>query len=506
MVRINYMMRVIAYTAMPPIIVFSNLFEPQSWGFYATLSAVLLAWPHVAYRFASRRDDQKRGEALNLFVDAVLVSVSVGLSGLQLWVVFAGLLFVLPTSLNVGGARLGAATMTVHVACAAIVFALWGPGLILESSLGTTIACIALLLPFVSLLGLTNRTTAQKALARGTLLSEQKHELEATAAKLQEAMEEAETARNEAERAYQKTDEHARQLERSLAELRRAQAQLVQSEKMASLGALTAGIAHEIKNPLNFVNNFAKASAELVGELREELAVSGDGAADGTGPVSDLLGDLAMMTTKIAEHGDRADRIVKSMLQHSRGGGSAFDEVPVNAFVDDYVDLAFHGMRAHDSGFNAEIVRDFSDRAGAIQAVPQEFGRVLVNLLSNAFYAVREQSGRLGDSYTPRVTVRTRPLDGGVEIRVEDNGPGMPASVEARVFEPFFTTKPPGEGTGLGLSLSYDVVTQMHGGRLVVKTTEGAGTTFAVTLPARPPGRALLPDDGPRAAPALQVP
>ncbi len=292
----------------------------------------------------------------------------------------------------------------------------------------------------------------------------------------------------------------------ALDELKQAQAQLVQSEKMASLGALTAGIAHEIKNPLNFVINFAKASTELVQDLREELAASGDGAPPEGGPVSDIMSDLAMMATMIAEHGDRADRIVKSMLQHSRQGGSTFDEVAVNAFVDDYVDLAFHGMRAHDSDFNVDIVRDYDDRVGSIQAVPQELGRVLVNLLNNAFYAVHEQKGRLGGAYAPRVRVSTRQLDGEVEIRVEDNGPGMPASVQSRVFEPFFTTKPPGEGTGLGLSLSYDVVTQMHGGRLGLETGEGAGTAFVVTLPVRTAGRVAISDDEPLAVPDLDVP
>lgn len=275
-----------------------------------------------------------------------------------------------------------------------------------------------------------------------------------------------------------------RSLEAAFEGLRQAQRQLVQQEKMASLGALTAGIAHEIKNPLNFVNNFARASVELVGDLREELAAAGDGPDPEGGPVSDLMDDLAMMTTKIAEHGDRADRIVTSMLQHSRGGGGTFDEVAVNAFVDDYVDLAFHGMRAHDSDFNVDVVRDYDDRVGSIQAVPQELGRVLINLLNNAFYAVHEQRGRLGGAYASRVCVRTRQLDGELEIRVEDNGPGMPESARERVFEPFFTTKPPGEGTGLGLSLSYDVVTQMHGGTLVVESDEGTGATFVVTLPA----------------------
>ena len=291
---------------------------------------------------------------------------------------------------------------------------------------------------------------------------------------------ELETARKEAERAYQKADEHAQQLERSIAELQRAQEQLVHQEKMAGLGRLTAGIAHEIKNPLNFVTNFAKASVELVEELREELA---DADADGAGAILD---DLTTMAAKIVEHGDRADRIVKGMLQHSTGGRVAFDEVRVNAFVDDYVNLAFHGMRAHDSALNVEIVRDYDDGAGSVEAVPQEFGRVLVNLLNNAFYAVREQARRQEGAAAPRIRVATRRRDGEVEIRVEDNGPGVPEAIRQRLFEPFFTTKPPGEGTGLGLSLSYDIVTKVHGGRLELEMAEGRGTTFVVTLPIRP--------------------
>ena len=281
----------------------------------------------------------------------------------------------------------------------------------------------------------------------------------------------------------------AHELEQAYHELQATQAQLVQAEKMASLGQLTAGIAHEIKNPLNFVNNFAKASIELVDELREELAVQGGDGSAPDGSVEYIMGDLAMMATKIAEHGDRADRIVKSMLQHSRGGGGGFQDVKVNTFVDEYVNLAFHGTRAHDSDFNVDIVRDYDEAVSTVEAVPQELGRVLINLLNNAFYAVHEQKGRLGPPYEPRVSVSTRQLDDAVEIRVGDNGPGIPAAVRERVFEPFFTTKPTGEGTGLGLSLSYDVVTQMHGGSLQLETAEGDGTTFIITLPTRAAGR-----------------
>ena len=281
----------------------------------------------------------------------------------------------------------------------------------------------------------------------------------------------------------------ARELEQAYHELQRTQAQLIQAEKMASLGQLTAGIAHEIKNPLNFVNNFARASVELVDELREELAGPGlDAGAEG-GAVKDLLGDLTMMATKIAHHGERADRIVNSMLQHSRGSGETFHEIDVNVFVEEYVNLAFHGMRAQHSEFNVEIAREYDERAGTAEVVPQELGRVLINLLNNAFYAVHEQKSRLDGPYAPRVGVRTHRCSAGVEIRIEDNGSGIPEAVRQRIFEPFFTTKPTGEGTGLGLSLSYDIVTQMHGGRLHLETEEGTGTTFVITLPARTGGR-----------------
>ena len=281
------------------------------------------------------------------------------------------------------------------------------------------------------------------------------------------------------------------QLEASLRDLRETQAQLVQSEKLASLGQLTAGIAHEIKNPLNFVNNFADLSVELAQELREELA--GGGARPATEMLEELepvLTDLQDNARRIREHGQRADRIVRSMLLHSRGGASDRGRVDINKFVDEYVNLAFHGARANDSGFHVEVVRDFDDAAGEVDIVPQEFGRVLINLLTNAFHTVTERAHAGGSDYAPTVTARTYRDGDQVAVEVADNGTGIPEPIRAKIFEPFFTTKPTGEGTGLGLSLAHDIVTQVHGGQMEVESAEGEGTTFRVLLPAggaRPP-------------------
>ena len=269
------------------------------------------------------------------------------------------------------------------------------------------------------------------------------------------------------------------ELERLVAErtadLRAAQAQLVHQEKMASLGALTAGIAHEIKNPLNFINNFAALTRELVGELEEE-----------TDPeeIEALLADLALNAAKIEEHGKRADGIVRAMMQHARGGSRERETVDLNALVAEYVDLAYHGKRAQTPDFNAEIEEDLDAAVGKVEVVPQEIGRVLLNLIGNAFDAVYEQAARVNGQYVPTVTVSTRRVGEAVEIRVEDNGPGIAEDVRAKIFEPFFTTKPTGSGTGLGLSLSYDIVTQGHGGALTVEREAGQGVAFVVTLPA----------------------
>ena len=286
-------------------------------------------------------------------------------------------------------------------------------------------------------------------------------------------------------------------LEASLAELHAAQNQLVQSEKLASLGQLTAGIAHEIKNPLNFVNNFAGLSVELAQELEEELSAAGDRPASQVlQDVGDLLSDLKDNANRIAEHGGRADRIVKAMLLHSRGGSGERARVDVNRYVEEYANLAFHGARANDQDFQVDLVQDLGDDVGEADLVPQDLGRVLLNLLGNAFYAVGKRRAAEGPGFTSRVTLRTRclPADGAlpdrVRIEVEDNGIGMDPATRERIFEPFFTTKPTGEGTGLGLSLAHDIVTQLHAGTLSVESEKGVGTTFCLEIPAVAPPEA----------------
>ena len=299
-------------------------------------------------------------------------------------------------------------------------------------------------------------------------------------------------ANDELARANDRLAQTNDQLETSLRELRQTQAQLVQSEKLASLGQLTAGIAHEIKNPLNFVNNFADLSVELAQELRDEIAGAADRPADEVlAEVEPLLGDLQDNARRIREHGQRADRIVRSMLLHSRGGASDRGRVDLNRFVDEYLNLAFHGARANDSGFTVAVEREFDDGAGEVEIVPQEFGRVLINLLTNAFHAVAEHARAAGPDYRPAVTARTRRDGDEVTVEVADNGTGIPATVREKIFEPFFTTKPSGQGTGLGLSLAHDIVTGVHGGRMEVDSAEGEGTTFRVILPA--PGAAAPP-------------
>ena len=287
------------------------------------------------------------------------------------------------------------------------------------------------------------------------------------------------------------------ELQRLLDELRTTQQQLIHAEKMASLGALTAGIAHEIKNPLNFINTFAALSRELADDLQDELdAERGDAERDDerdderdADEIALLLSDLKANAEKIEEHGRRADSIVRSMLEHSRGSSGERRAVAVNALVEEYVALAYHGKRAQTPGFNVEIRQDLSGEVGEVEMVPQEIGRVVLNLVGNAFDAVHERAQAAEDEgaaepYAPRVAVTTHRRAASVEIRVEDNGVGIPEAVQARVFEPFFTTKPAGSGTGLGLSLSYEIVVQGHGGALEVESAEGHGTAFIVRLPA----------------------
>ena len=275
--------------------------------------------------------------------------------------------------------------------------------------------------------------------------------------------------------------------ETALGELKAVQANLIHAEKMASLGQLTAGIAHEIKNPLNFVNNFAGLSIELLEELKETAAAAlekldEDQRADVDETIAMLTGNLE----KIGEHGRRADGIVRSMLLHSRGGSGEWQSVDLNGLLDEALNLAFHGARAQDQSFNITMERDFDGNLTPIEVVPQDITRVFLNLFGNGFYAAAKKSRDAGDR--PVLKVTTRELGGEVEVRVRDNGTGIPPETRNRLFQPFFTTKPTGEGTGLGLSISYDIVTQQHGGMIGVDSEFGAFTEFTVRLPRRAHG------------------
>jgi len=275
----------------------------------------------------------------------------------------------------------------------------------------------------------------------------------------------------EIEKAYHK-------LEETHEALKSTQAQLVQSEKMASLGELTAGIAHEIQNPLNFVNNFSEVNKELVDELEEE---ADKGNYD---EVKAIAKDIKDNEEKILHHGKRADAIVKGMLQHSRASTGKKEPTDINALGDEYLRLSYHGMRAKDKMFGATPQTDFDNSIGKINIVPQDIGRVLLNLSNNAFYAIMEKKKNLSGlyNYEPTVSVSTKKIDSKVEIHVKDNGNGIPPKVVDKIFQPFFTTKPTGQGTGLGLSLSYDIV-KAHGGEIKVESKEGEGSEFAIQLP-----------------------
>jgi two-component system NtrC family sensor kinase len=272
-------------------------------------------------------------------------------------------------------------------------------------------------------------------------------------------------------------------LRATLTELQATQDQLIQSEKMASLGELTAGIAHEIQNPLNFVNNFADVSAELVAELEEERArPTRDRALE-----AELLTDLRANLQRITQHGSRAAGIVRGMLEHSRASTGERQPADVNALADEYLRLAYHGLRAKDKAFNATLVPELAPGLPRIEAVAGDLGRVLLNLFTNAFYAVRKRQQAGEPGYVPTVRVRSELAGNWLKITVGDNGVGIPAELQSKIFEPFFTTKPSGEGTGLGLSLAHDIVTQGHGGTLSVTSTEGQGTEFVLLLPAGKP-------------------
>ena len=248
---------------------------------------------------------------------------------------------------------------------------------------------------------------------------------------------------------------------------------------MASLGELTAGIAHEIQNPLNFVNNFSEVSNEMLEELREgpfkKLPEEERKEAD------EIFNDLSQNLEKILHHGKRADGIVKSMLLHSRNSSGSEEPTNINVLADEYLRLAYHGLRAKDKSFNATLITEFDENIIDVNIVPQNIGRVILNLINNAFYAVTEKSREQPNEYQPTVTIITRKVNNGIEIVVKDNGNGIPKKIVDKIFQPFFTTKPTGQGTGLGLSLSYDIV-KAHGGEITVNSEEGIGTEFKILL------------------------
>jgi signal transduction histidine kinase len=289
-----------------------------------------------------------------------------------------------------------------------------------------------------------------------------------TAILLEETIEELEQKR----KAIEESNEA---LQKSLDDLKAAQKQLIHAEKMASLGELTAGIAHEIQNPLNFVNNFSEVNIELIEELTQEIR------NEDWEEVKALAQDIADNEQKIRHHGKRADGIVKGMLQHSRTASNVKEVTDINALADEYLRLAYHGLRAKDKSFNADFKTDLDTTLPHIKVIPQDIGRVLLNLINNAFFAAASVN-RTDAPVKPLVSVKTENMGDWIEIRVEDNGPGIPEDILQKIFQPFFTTKPTGEGTGLGLSLAYDIITKGHNGDIKVETNE-EGTCFTITLP-----------------------
>jgi signal transduction histidine kinase len=278
---------------------------------------------------------------------------------------------------------------------------------------------------------------------------------------------------------FGKLEQAKERVETTLSDLKATQNQLVQSEKMASLGELTAGIAHEIQNPLNFVNNFAEVSVELIEELHEEMKKGDPEEAMA------IMEDIKQNLDKINHHGKRADGIVKGMLQHSRASTGEKNPTDINVLADEYLRLAYHGLRAKDKSFNATLETHFDESIGKVNIMAQDMGRVILNLITNAFYVVKERKAQQSEGYEPTVAVTTLKEGNKVLIKVKDNGNGIPEAIKEKIFQPFFTTKPTGQGTGLGLSMSYDIITKGHGGELKVESKEGQGTTFTIVIPVK---------------------
>jgi len=284
-------------------------------------------------------------------------------------------------------------------------------------------------------------------------------------------------------RLFEAEQQRTQELARSIEDLRTAQDRLIQTEKLASLGQLTAGIAHEIKNPLNFVNNFSAVSVELIDELREALQGMQIDNKQRAG-VNEIASILQGNLDKVVQHGKRADAIVKNMLLHSRQGSGEHRPVDINALVEESLNLAYHGARAEKQGFNITLERSFDPAAGEVDLFPQEITRVLLNLISNGFYAAMKRKVEAnGGDYEPTLAAATKSLGDRVEIRIRDNGTGIPPEVKEQLFSPFFTTKPAGEGTGLGLSISHDIIVKQHGGSIEVDTQPGEFTEFRIVLP-----------------------
>ncbi len=307
---------------------------------------------------------------------------------------------------------------------------------------------------------------------------------------------------NLVEKLAEELDAKNHTLEQTLENLKQAQEQVVAEQKLASLGQLTAGVAHEIKNPLNFINNFSDVSVELIDEI-EEIMEEGqngqngqngkdgqDGQAETVEEINAILSDLRLNLQKVKEHGQRADGIVRSMLEHSRSTPGEWRETDVNALLKQYMDLAYHAMRAHNSNFNVTMSEDLDPEMGPLEVVPQDIGRVFLNLVTNACQAIEEKRQQSGDDYEPQLRVSSRRLGDRAEFCVHDNGPGIPEEIRERIFEPFMTTKKTGEGTGLGLSLTTDILTR-HGGSIRVDSQEGAFTEMTVVLPLEPPPEAV---------------
>jgi signal transduction histidine kinase len=284
-------------------------------------------------------------------------------------------------------------------------------------------------------------------------------------------------------RLFESVEVRTRELAASLEDLRTTQDRLVQTQKLASLGQLTAGIAHEIKNPLNFVNNFSGVSSELIDELQEALKdVSLNDKR--RGEIAELMDTLRGNLDKVMQHGKRADAIVKNMLLHSREGSGEHRLADINALVEESLNLAYHGARAEKQGFNITLEKSFDPAAGEADVFPQDITRVLLNLISNGFYAAMKRKAEVnGGDYEPTLSAATKNLGDSVEIRIRDNGTGIPPEVKEKLFNPFFTTKPAGEGTGLGLSISHDIIVKQHGGAIEVDTQPGAFTEFRIILP-----------------------